>query len=119
MCRREDLGMSERMWSVRVETGESVQVLEVVEGTTLREALLDAGLSPYGVLTRKANCGGRGLCATCGVWLEQGPEPVHWHDRAAARYGYPRLSCQVRVEGPMAVRLITDKVMWGKLLPSL
>jgi Na+-transporting NADH:ubiquinone oxidoreductase subunit NqrF len=38
--------------------------------------------------------------------------PRHWHDRLAARFGYPRLSCQVTVEDDLLVEL-PDKLVWG------
>jgi ferredoxin len=76
--------------------------------------LLDHGLSPYAPLTQHLNCGGRGLCATCGVRFEgEAPPPTHWHDRLAARYGYPRLSCQIAVTRDLDVRLLPDKTIWG------
>lgn len=87
--------------------------LPVRPGSNLRRALLAAGLSPYAALTRRANCGGRGLCATCGVYLSPAPEPVHWHDQLADRFGYPRLSCQIAVERPMTVELVDEKRVWG------
>lgn len=87
--------------------------LALPRGSNLRRALLAAGLTPYTWLTRQANCGGRGLCATCGVRLDAGPRATHWHDRAADRFGYPRLSCQITVEQPLTVRLVTDKIIWG------
>ncbi len=90
----------------------------VRRGTNLRRVLLALGLSPYAPLTRHRNCGGRGLCATCGVWLEQGaPQPTHWHDALAAQYGYPRLSCQITLEADLTVRLLTDKLIWGQRDP--
>lgn len=93
------------------------RTLAVPDGTNLREALLDAGVSPYAAMTRRANCGGNGLCATCGVWLDPAPEPEHWHDRLAVRYGYPRLSCQITVRGDLEVRLV-EKSVWGPRRPS-
>ncbi|WP_410764402.1 2Fe-2S iron-sulfur cluster-binding protein [Haloferax sp. DFSO60] len=103
--------------AVTVRDGESVVELHVERGAVLRDVLLDAGLSPYTRVTSRANCGGRGLCATCGVRLSQGePEPEHWHDQLADRFGYPRLSCQVRVDGPMTVELV-EKVVWGRRRP--
>lgn len=93
--------------------------LEVEPGANLREVLLEAGLSPYTRWTRQLNCGGRGLCATCGVRLQRGaPEPHHWHDRAAARWGYPRLSCQITIREPMTVALLEDKIIWGGRRPE-
>ncbi len=104
---------------VRVLAGEREHVLQVPHGANLRQALLQAGLSPYGSLSRVTNCGGRGLCATCGVLFEQvQPTPGHWHDRLAASFGYPRLSCQITVEGPLTIRLLTDKIMWGPRDPQ-
>lgn len=99
--------------SITVRTRGQTHNLTVQPGANLRRALLQAGLSPYGSLTRRANCGGRGLCATCGVWLQPAPAPVHWHDQLAARFGYPRLSCQIAVEHDMIVDLLDDKRVWG------
>jgi ferredoxin len=99
--------------------GDTKLSVEVKAGSKLRDALLAAGYSPYTSLTQWANCGGRGLCATCGVWLQKnGPSPTHWHDRLADQFGYPRLSCQVRVEAPMTVEILTDKWIWGKRKPK-
>ena len=86
--------------------------LTVTRGRTLRDVLIEAGFSPYTRLTERANCGGRGLCATCGVRLDD-VDADHWHDRLAARFGYPRLSCQVTVDRDMRVRLVDDKLVWG------
>lgn len=89
------------------------RTVEVPKGSNLRAVLLANDFSPYTTMTRNLNCGGRGLCATCGVWIEAGaPEPVHWHDRWAYKFGYPRLSCQIRVEEAMTVRQV-DKWIWG------
>ena len=87
--------------------------LAVEPGTVLRDALQAAGISPHSRAGRRLNCGGRGLCATCGVRvLTDAPAPDHWHDALADRFGYPRLSCQVRVTGEMVVR-IPEKLVWG------
>lgn len=98
---------------VRVMNAGSEMLLEVPAGANLRRALLAGGYSPYTGLTRRANCGGRGICATCGVWIVAGETaPQHWHDRLAARFGYPRLSCQVTVEADMTLAWV-DKWIWG------
>lgn len=90
------------------------KMLKVTRGANLRHALLKAGISPYGTLSTRANCGGRGLCATCGVIFISGePAPTHWHDRIGAAFGYPRLSCQIAVNQDMTIRLVAGKVMWG------
>ena len=86
--------------------------LSVESGRNLRRVLLEADLSPYAAATKRLNCGGRGLCATCGVRIRENPPPTHWHDRLAKRFGYPRLSCQVTVDAPMVVELV-DKRVWG------
>ncbi|MBC7870945.1 MAG: 2Fe-2S iron-sulfur cluster binding domain-containing protein [Chitinophagaceae bacterium] len=100
---------------LKIVTDGEEQVLAVQHGANLRRTLLGAGLSPYATLTRYANCGGRGLCATCGVSVDSGePIPIHWHDRIGSRFGYPRLSCQITIERDMTVRLLTDKWVWGR-----
>ena len=113
----EDSGTPESEPATRVpvtviETDGAVTELAVEPGRTLRRVLLEAELSPYAAATSRLNCGGRGLCATCGVRLREEPPPDHWHDRLAARFGYPRLSCQVVVDRPLTVELV-DKRVWG------
>ncbi|WP_435117831.1 2Fe-2S iron-sulfur cluster-binding protein [Halolamina sp. C58] len=102
---------------VTVFDGDDRATIHVERGRTLRDALREAGFEVYGRVSKHANCGGRGLCGTCGVEIEDGPAPTHWHDSAAERFGYPRLSCRITVEGAMTVRLV-EKVMWGQLLPD-
>ncbi len=103
------------MHNIQVIRGEEKVVLAVPDGANLRRVLLDAGFSPYAPLTRKLNCGGRGLCATCGVWIDAGETmPEHWHDRIGSRFGYPRLSCQITIRGDMTVRILEDKWVWGR-----
>ncbi len=101
-------------YELHIRIDDDIHILTVPAGANLRRALLDAGLSPYAALTRRANCGGRGLCATCGVRFEAGePPPVHWHDKLAANFGYPRLSCQITVDRDMTIRILTEKIIWG------
>jgi len=97
--------------------GDEEAVLSVASGTTLRDALLANGFSPHGSVSRVTNCGGRGLCGTCGVRVDDPPAPDHWHDGLSERWGYPRLSCQLTVEDDMRVELV-EKVVWGQLLPD-
>ncbi|NHN47936.1 2Fe-2S iron-sulfur cluster binding domain-containing protein [Halostella sp. JP-L12] len=101
---------------ITVVTGTGETTVEVERGTNLREALLERGFPVYGTLSRHANCGGRGLCSTCTVEVDPAPEPTHWHDAAAVRFGYPRLSCCIDVEEPMMVKLL-DKHVWGQVFP--
>lgn len=94
-------------------------VLDVQQGANLRRALLAARITPYTAMTQRLNCGGRGICATCGVWIESGaPQPLHWHDRLADGFGYARLSCQVSVEDDMTIRILDDKWVWGARDPK-
>lgn len=87
--------------------------LTAPRGATLRDVLLAGGVSPYTRLTSRVNCGGRGVCATCGVRVLAGDAaPDHWHDRLAARFGYPRLSCQLRLRSDLTVQ-VPDKLVWG------
>jgi len=101
--------------TVIADNGETT--IQVERGEILRDALLDRGFQVYGRVSKYANCGGRGLCATCTVEVDPAPEPTHWHDAAAVRFGYPRLSCCIEVEEPMTVRLL-DKYVWGQVLPQ-
>ncbi|MGQ3329495.1 2Fe-2S iron-sulfur cluster-binding protein [Halorubrum sp. FL23] len=97
--------------------GDERTELAVAPGRNLRRVLLEAGLSPYAAATHRLNCRGRGLCATCGVRIREGPAPEHWHDSVADRFGYPRLSCQVAIDEAMTVELV-DKLVWGSREPS-
>ena len=107
-----ETGDSSETVRVVVIDGEDETELTVERGRVLRDVLMEAGLSPYSRLTERANCGGRGICATCGVRLVEGIEPEHWHDKLAERFGYPRLSCQIEVEQDVRVELV-EKVVWG------
>lgn len=100
---------------LRVWDGDVWHTWTVAPGTNLRRTLLEHGHTPYATITQVLNCGGRGLCATCGVRIDPpAPKPRHWHDKLAAQYGYPRLSCQIKVERDLTVRLLPDKIVWGK-----
>ncbi|MDT3433272.1 2Fe-2S iron-sulfur cluster-binding protein [Haloarcula sp. 1CSR25-25] len=101
---------------VTVISGDETTTIEVERGTNLRDALLQRGYPVYGTVSQYANCGGRGLCSTCTVEVDPAPEPTHWHDAAAVRFGYPRLSCCIEVEHPLTVRLL-EKHIWGQVLP--
>jgi len=98
---------------VVVVDGDEETKLTVKQGRMLRDVLLEAGFSPYSRLTKRANCGGRGLCATCGVRISEDVTPDHWHDDLAERFGYPRLSCQIAADRDLRVELV-DKVVWGR-----
>ncbi len=99
---------------ITVIRGQEQHLVYAGTGSNLRAVLLEAGFSPYTNLTKTLNCGGRGICATCGVWIHgTDPEPQHWHDRLAKKYGYARLSCQIQVESDMTIALDTEKKIWG------
>ena len=103
------------MPTLRVWDGATWHTMTVSRGANLRQVLLSNDLSPYTALTERMNCGGRGLCATCGVRIDPpAPTPSHWHDVLAARFGYPRLSCQVTIDRALQVRLLPDKRIWGR-----
>src|SRR6056297_2419892 len=97
---------STKYYVLKVWRGYSLDEFQVLEGTRLRDALLEYGISPYAKITRRVNCGGAGICATCGVHFpnEDAPKAIHWHDKLAEEYGYPRLSCQIIVNQDMEIR---------------
>ncbi|MEZ3114568.1 2Fe-2S iron-sulfur cluster-binding protein [Halobaculum sp. MBLA0147] len=99
--------------TVTVHHDEQTTTVTARRGEPLRDALRRANLSPYTRLTERLNCGGRGLCATCGVRVLDDVAPDHWHDRLAERFGYPRLSCQLPAEDGLEVALVSDKLVWG------
>lgn len=104
--------------TITVETPDGGErALTASAGRVLRDVLLEADYSPHGRYACTVNCGGNGLCATCGVRLADPPEPDHWHDDLADRFGYPRLSCQLRVREGMHVQLL-DKRLWGRREPD-
>lgn len=100
--------------TLSVRQGKQLHKLKAKPGSNLRKVLLQAGLSPYTKFTQQLNCGGRGICATCGVWIHQPRiEPIHWHDRLARNFGYARLSCQITIQEDMLVELDSEKRIWG------
>ncbi|MBC8098774.1 MAG: 2Fe-2S iron-sulfur cluster binding domain-containing protein [Armatimonadetes bacterium] len=111
--------MPDQHHTLRVQMDDNERIILAPDGANLRQLLLANDISPYAPLTKRLNCGGRGLCATCGVWVEAGePAPEHWHDKIGSRFGYPRLSCQITVRGAMTVRILTEKVIWGQPHPK-
>lgn len=84
--------------------------IECTVGDELREALLEAGLSPHNGASNYANCGGRGVCGTCAVEVE-GPTSAMDEEERSRLSKWPhdldsglRLACQTHVEGDVAVR---------------
>jgi ferredoxin len=99
-----------------IEDGEESLLVAPV-GANLRDLLRERGHSPYTRLTERVNCGGRGLCGSCGVGVREGLEPDHWHDILAGEWGYPRISCQITVEADTTVE-IPEKIVWGRREPG-
>lgn len=98
---------------VKVNYDGKSSILETTVGTNLRKLLMENKLSPYSKLNQKINCGGNGICATCGVFIiKNNPKPKHWHDWLASKFYYPRLSCQIIIEQPMEIE-IPQKLIWG------
>ena len=56
------------MITITVWVDETKHEIEADQGENLRKVLLRHDFSPYTRITSTLNCGGRGLCATCGVW---------------------------------------------------
>jgi len=106
---------------VTVRDGDEETTVDTPAGAVLRDVLRSNGFDVYGSVSRVTNCGGRGLCGTCGVRIEDGDgtsvPAAGLHDAAAKRWGYPRLSCRIRVTEPVTVELV-EKVLWGQLLPD-
>jgi ferredoxin len=100
--------------TLTVRRGKQLHKIKAAPGSNLRKVLQKAGLSPYTKLTKKLNCGGRGICATCGVWIHKPQiDPSHWHDRLARNFGYARLSCQITIQQDMLIELDCEKRIWG------
>lgn len=106
------------MITITVWVDETKHEIEADQGENLRKVLLRHDFSPYTRITSTLNCGGRGLCATCGVWIDEQIHPTHWHDKAADVFGYPRLSCQITITQDLTIRLLTDKFIWGQRDPQ-
>lgn len=80
--------------------------VEVPEGTTLRKAAKQAGVSVYGSVNKLLNCRGFGLCGTDQIEVSpaeclNGPtwqEKLQFGDNATLR-----LACQVKITGDCKV----------------
>ena len=86
--------------------------VECVPGDRLRDAVLDlAGVPPDDRETAYANCGGRGVCGTCAVRVEEDNGLSEATDRERRRLRFPpfrsetrlRLACQCRVRDDVTV----------------
>jgi ferredoxin len=81
--------------------------VEVQSGRCVRDIALEAGVYPNREWFRGWNCGGRGLCGTCKVWVKQKAADAtsapnlreKFHGMGDGR----RLACQTRVQGDIEV----------------
>lgn len=93
-------------YTVTVQTDDREMHLDVEAGTTLREALREAGHPPHNSVTDLVNCGGRGHCATCAVDVAEGDPPATAIlDSLLSVAGLGRVSCTIPVDRDMTVRL--------------
>ena len=96
----------------RIEIEANGEKIQATEGARLLDALLGAGVRQMHV------CGGRGLCTTCRVAVEDGAEnlsPMEAKERVSLRAhlsfaGDVRLACQARVLGPVRVRSLLPRM---------
>ncbi|MEL6558769.1 MAG: 2Fe-2S iron-sulfur cluster-binding protein [Bacteroidota bacterium] len=96
------------------------RVLKANKGDNLLQVLKSNHIDVYGSVSSKLNCGGNGLCATCGVYVISGDAKIsHWHDQLAEKFGYPRLTCQIALEEDLIIKKPDRKIIWGQLLPKM
>jgi ferredoxin len=95
------------------------ETVDCEAGQTLRDVLLDAGLSPHNGPTA-VSCHGLATCGTCAVAIEGAVEPESPGRRERARLDFPphsvasglRLACRVRVTDDIVVR--KGDGFWGQ-----
>ena len=101
--------------------------IEVPRGTTLRTALLRAGLTPHNGRSKLINCRGLGTCGTCAIGIREGSvDPPDATPKELLRLRFPphsryienskrlRLACQCRVNG--GLDLVKYDGFWGQKL---
>lgn len=94
-------------------------------GTRLRDAILDAGMTPHHAVVSVLNCHGLGTCGTCAVEVRGNPGsvtppsamerwrmsvPPHRPERGL------RLACQCRVVGDLDI--VKHPGVWGQSVPE-
>jgi len=80
--------------------------VEVPEGTTLRKAAKQAGVSVYGSVNKILNCRGFGLCGTDRVLVspkECANTPSFLERLALGEHAKARLACQTKITGDVVV----------------
>ena len=82
-------------------------LVEVEAGRRLRAIALDAGVYPNREFLRGVNCGGRGICGTCKVWVhpssEKSVSPPNIREKIHGAAVGRRLACQTEVLGDIEV----------------
>ncbi|MFC7079678.1 2Fe-2S iron-sulfur cluster-binding protein [Halorussus caseinilyticus] len=92
--------------------------IECEDGEVLRDALLDADLSPHNGASEYLNCRGHATCGTCAVEVRGGVSGMADDERR--RLSLPphdedsglRLACQTRVRGD--VEVVKHPGFWGQ-----
>lgn len=108
------------MITIKYIDGADEKILKANKGDNLLQVLKSNQIDVYGSASSKINCGGNGLCATCGVYVISGrANSNHWHDQLAEKFGYPRLTCQIVLEEDLIIKKPERKIMWGQLLPKM
>ena len=82
------------------------QAIDVQAGRSIREIALEVGIYPNREFFRGFNCGGRGLCGTCKVWVhapDKATSPPNLRERFHGMGDGRRLACQTRVLGDLEV----------------
>ncbi|EFN53082.1 hypothetical protein CHLNCDRAFT_15141, partial [Chlorella variabilis] len=97
--------------------------LQAQRGSTLRTALLEAGVTPHNGRATLINCRGLGTCGTCAVEVRGQVEPPQWTTQEQLRLNFPphappgnqqlRLACQVACEGDLVV-VVKRSGFWGQ-----
>ena len=75
--------------------------VDIASGRTIREVALEAGIYLNREFFSGFNCGGRGLCGTCKVWVRESSRnatsPPNFRERFHGMGDGRRLACQTRV----------------------
>ena len=82
-------------------------IVNATKGQTIREVALKHGVYLNREYIYHLNCGGRGLCGTCRVWVKDRNEPAltprTTMEKAYGMRGMQRLACQAKILADVAV----------------
>ncbi|HUN66553.1 MAG TPA: 2Fe-2S iron-sulfur cluster-binding protein [Bacteroidota bacterium] len=97
------------------------KTIEVPEGTNLRKALLNNGISPYHGKDKVLNCLGNGLCGTCRVEIVDGKNAPPVSDlEAASLVGLaPFYAREVPKNIRLACRIAVTKDLTLNIAPAI